>query len=363
MTTHYENLKCLALEDARFRNGAMGLNVESASPTYALTMDLPGASSALMTARRLGLDIAIVDRASALIDPAERAFQTHLAKLETLQMEVESKRTQYEQARHALNEREANVVKREEKLQIKLTQLRDKANTKLLQEAQALRETVQKQSKALKRIKVTDKDVLQTAKRSAETAIQHVFDQRRNAVQEKAGPAPRSNVYQIGQDVFVVSLDRRGKIESLDLERQRGKVRCGNLSVSIELGDLRPVGRASSTKHLSKTSTPPSVKTCHKSDPMPESQGTPWDRAAPQSSANTVDVRGKTVDESIDMVAKFLDNCYLRNEAAAFIIHGHGGGHLKRAIRGWLTTCAYALDQRRGDRYEGGDGVTVVLLK
>ena len=57
-----------------------------------------------------------------------------------------------------------------------------------------------------------------------------------------------------------------------------------------------------------------------------------------------------------------MDDCYRRNESAVFIIHGHGGGHLKRAVREWLKQCGYASAQRPGDRYEGGDGVTVARL-
>ena len=92
VTTHYENLKCLALDDSRFRNGAMGLSGDTSIPTYTLTLDVPGASSALLTAGRLGLPAEIVERASMLTDPKQRDVQKHLLRLDELQNQLQTER-------------------------------------------------------------------------------------------------------------------------------------------------------------------------------------------------------------------------------------------------------------------------------
>ena len=91
-------------------------------------------------------------------------------------------------------------------------------------------------------------------------------------------------------------------------------------------------------------------------------QPTGWDNAPPQTPDNTVDVRGCRADEAIVAVEKFLDVCYGRDARIAFIVHGHGTGALKTAIRRWLKASSYVREQRRGNRNEGGDGVTAVLL-
>ena len=67
--------------------------------------------------------------------------------------------------------------------------------------------------------------------------------------------------------------------------------------------------------------------------------------------------------EALEKVELFLDAVYGANLGGAYIIHGHGSGALKRAVRGWLPTSSYVKEFRRGERGEGGDGVTVAFLR
>lgn len=361
VTTHYENLKCLALDDGRFRNAAMGLEGDTSKPTYTLTLDIPGASSALLTAARLGLPSSIVDRASLLTDPAQRNVQKHLAKLDDLQVELQAQmahvnalETTLRQRTRALDTKAERLDRREERLKVNL-------HSAMLKEAQNLREKVQKQSRSLRQGQMTS-EALQTAKGTAQEAIEHVFENRKQQQNEKAGPALSAECFSAGQSVFVVSLQRTGVIESMDLSKSRCKVRLGTLSSRVSLEDLRPINKGDKQIEKKTQDRWKDGHSSHAKNTEPPAQAD-WSNAGPQTSANTVDLRGHTVDESLDKTAQFIDNCYLRNESAVYIIHGHGGGHLKRAIRSWLKTCTYAVEQRPGDRHEGGDGVTVARLE
>jgi DNA mismatch repair protein MutS2 len=361
VTTHYENLKCLALDDGRFRNAAMGIEGDTSKPTYTLTLDIPGASSALLTAGRLGLPASIVDRASSLTDPAQRNIQKHLTKLDDLQTELQVQmshvnqlETELRQRTRALNAKAERLDRREEKLKVNL-------HSAMLKEAQNLREKVQKQSRSLRQGQMTSA-ALQAAKGAAQEAIEHVFKDRKKQHEQKAGPTVPASAFKEGQVVFVVSLQRTGVIEAIESAKGRCKVRLGTMSSRLSLQDIRPV-----TKDEPKQDK--NSRNQWKDGPKVQEKQTEtsttsdWSNAGPQTSANTVDLRGHTVDESLEKTAQFMDNCYLRNESAVYIIHGHGGGHLKRAIRSWLKTCKYAVAQRPGDRYEGGDGVTVARLE
>jgi DNA mismatch repair protein MutS2 len=82
-----------------------------------------------------------------------------------------------------------------------------------------------------------------------------------------------------------------------------------------------------------------------------------------QTSQNTVDLRGMTGDEAVDAADAFLDRAMNEDQGYAFIIHGHGTGVLKDAIRGYIETSPYMAEWRPGERGEGGDGVTVVWLR
>ena len=357
VTTHYENLKVLALENDRFRNGAMGLDTSNSKPTYHLTLDLPGMSSALLTAERLGLSPSIVERASALIDPNQRKIQRQLQKLDRLQSELEAEKARLKTEEFTLNKRTAEVRKREEKLAKQRQQIKDNAHGTLLKEAQTLRDAVKAQSKQLKRTTV-DRDALAAAKGTAQAAIDHVFRERKAALAQGGDIDIES--LKAGQSVYVLSMQRQGRVQEVDRNRSRCRVEMGQFSMLVPFADLQTAAENQKKAPTAKRFASRQSET--KQDTAVTTTPSQPNAVAPQTSQNTVDLRGQTVEEALENVIKFLDESFLRNEAGVYIIHGHGGGHLKRAIRGFLNTTEYVVDQRPGDRYEGGDGVTVVRL-
>ena len=126
VTTHYENLKVLPFENPRFRNGAMGLDPESSRPSYRLDLDSAGASSALKTALRLGLDKAIVERAGALAGPQQAALQRVLEGLEVeragLVRRNEALEDELTRARHAREKAQVLQSKLDARLKRALSQ-------------------------------------------------------------------------------------------------------------------------------------------------------------------------------------------------------------------------------------------------
>ena len=147
VTTHYENLKTLPFEDERFRNGAMGLNTESNQPTYHLTLDVPGSSSALRTARRLGLSDAIVDRALDLAGPEQRALQNVIQALEKERSELENLRQEAESETARLSAERKKLARQEERIALRLKQGIAQERSKALDEARGFRDEI----RALKR--------------------------------------------------------------------------------------------------------------------------------------------------------------------------------------------------------------------
>ena len=141
-------------------------------------------------------------------------------------------------------------------------------------------------------------------------------------------------------------------------------VQVGALKMRIPVTDLYFTSEAARREHTSGKS---SSRVSNRS--RGRSQGSnAQDQGAdagllPQTSDNTVDLRGMRVDEALEKVELFLDAVYAANLGGAYIIHGHGTGALKRAVRGWLPTSNYVKEFRRGERTEGGDGVTVAFLK
>jgi DNA mismatch repair protein MutS2 len=83
----------------------------------------------------------------------------------------------------------------------------------------------------------------------------------------------------------------------------------------------------------------------------------------PQTGANTADLRGMRADEALEKLDLFLDAAFAAHIDAVYVIHGHGTGALKRAVRGWLPSSPYIASFRRGEHGEGGDGVTIAFLR
>src|SRR5262249_10659712 len=81
-----------------------------------------------------------------------------------------------------------------------------------------------------------------------------------------------------------------------------------------------------------------------------------------RTQANTLDLRGKRVDEGLGILEEFVDTCAVNRVTPFMIIHGHGTGAMKSAVREYLTSMRYPGQFRPGEIHEGGDGVTVVDL-
>lgn len=351
VTTHYESLKVLSFDDERFRNGAVGFDPERRVPTYVLTLDVPGASSALQTARRLGLDPAIVDRAAELTGPQQRRLEATIEALEaqrqaaiTGREAVEAERARLESARARVEQREDTL---RERLRVGLAKERDEA----LQAARRLRDDVRRLERALRKPDMReDPTFLEDARRRAETAVTQLSAAKHDAQQTAAGPAPAVTDLRVGQRLWVVSLGIEAELVEGPDDRGRCEMRAGILTVTVDAGDLRPRGGTRPAPEKPRRPRAPAPQT------------TSWEDAPPQATHNTVDVRGQRVEEALEAVERFLDAAFEKDEAIAFVIHGHGTGALKKALRDFLKGSRYVRDQRRGERGEGGDGVTAVLL-
>jgi DNA mismatch repair protein MutS2 len=143
-------------------------------------------------------------------------------------------------------------------------------------------------------------------------------------------------------------------------------VRIGNIKSSVKVEDLRVVASSKDAAKNQKSKKDTRKKTTsHGRSAAPAIQ----DRIMRDTSEaiktieNTVDLRGMTSDEAIDATDAFLDNALKLNWNVVFVLHGHGTGALKSAIRTYLKESDYVDDFRSGDKNQGGDGITIVWLR
>jgi DNA mismatch repair protein MutS2 len=346
VTTHYNSLKALAQTTPGFLNASVEFDVASLSPTYRLLQGLPGGSSALEIAGRLGMEPGILQQARALLQKDDRAFEQLLGELHEkrriLDQDTERARALRAEAERAT--RDAAEIA--ERLRVTERDEHKRIKRKLTDELMRARAEVQRALDELKRDRTLPK---------TKEVKQRVAEIESQVARTLAGPANSIPVDELGPGAQV-EIDRFGSIATL-LESPRGKkrvrVRIGHTEMSVAISDL--TGRAKAS-HANRP-------TPREANPIVETELTRSRERPLAAEADVVDVRGRATEEALDLVVSALDRAALLGAPTVRIIHGHGTGRLKAVLREYLGRSEYVAAFRPGERAEGGDGVTVVQLR
>lgn len=353
-TTHYEGLKALALADPRFTNAAVGFDLSTMSPTFKLMMGVPGASSALAIARRFGMPSLIVERAERFLGTEERGFEQLVRRLNDERRALELARASAEREK-----RDAEQKSRELENEIEAARTRDrnvvsKETSALLSAVRRARDELRSAEQRLRARKLDETTLREAAKSidrvAAKVAIGgELQPPQTNQKLENLAPLAPHQVEQ-GMRVYVPRIRAEGIVVE-QLADGHVKLAVGAVKLVASIDELHGVRE------------PSDARTPHKS-----AAGMPFDPAADpsvpvQTAENRCDLRGLRVDEAVAMAEQFLDRSLNDGRRVAFLIHGHGTGALRDAIRGALRSSGYVAHFRAGEPGEGGDGVTVVWLR
>ena len=367
VTTHLESLKTLAFQRSAYANASMGFDLESLSPTYQVTYGLPGSSYALRIAQRLGLPQVIIDRAKRIMDGQEhQSVEEILSSLEDKRLEVEAEqrrlaheRRQAEQVRHKFQAKYDKLVAREKELVHEQTK-RVKAD---LERAQTLiRDQIKRLREDATRTSATQSelDKLRQTLAPAQEAIERAQDFARPVDPGPAGLVPVApDELTDGLEVYIHSFKRKGLILGDQRHRKEVRVQLGHLKASVLASELFYPHEAARRAHL-RSDAPRTPE--HAPPPAPPRPDDP-ELLLPQNSNNTCDLRGMHVEAALEKLELFLDAASMSDSGGLYVIHGHGSGVLKRAVRSALPTSPYVRRFRRGEHGEGGDGVTIVFLR
>ncbi len=357
-TTHYEGLKALALGDGRFANASVGFDVETMSPTFRVLLGIPGASSALAVARRFGIPSTVLERAERFLSRETVTFDEMVEKLQAERRALELARADAEREADSLREKGREVDR-------ELARLSEKERVVLTREGEALlsslkraREDLRAAQARLRSGKPTEADVRAAAKSidavAHKTSIGGELEPR---VDQEERPPIATSGLRPGAKVYVPRLRAEAEVVEV-LGDGSLRVAAGSLKLTVAATDLRaPAASTMTTRDRER-----------ERDRERARRAAPLDAAADfdapiQTSENTVDLRGLRAHEALAMAEQFLDRCLGGGKRVAFLVHGHGSGALRDAIRTELRESRYVARSRPGEPREGGDGVTVVWLK
>ena len=359
-TTHYAEIKVYAHETPAARNASVEFDLESLSPTYRLTIGLPGGSQAFAIAERLGLPEPIVADARSRLSENQRAFEATLASIRRQEGEIAGAvdRARLAEAKAA----EALLAAEEDRRRARRE--RDESVRAARDEAQRLvadlRDDVAGVRRKLERETVTA-PLIDAALARAEQTLESLPE----ATPEPAAPASAiPHVWRLGDRARSRSGGWEGRVAALEKGGTRATVEAGGMRVSVSVEDLEPAitmsgGDASSGMPGTGRSTGIGMTPAGR-DEASGITGLRLSRA--RSVASSLDLRGARVDEALDALGRYLDDASLAGLEQVLIIHGLGTGALRDAVRAQAGSHQLVKSFRAGERGEGGDGATIVRL-
>ena len=346
-TTHYSELKVYALSTPFVENACCEFNVETLRPTYRLLIGIPGKSNAFAISSRLGLPDHIIEDAKRHITQDKESFEDLLANLENSRLTIEK-----EQAEIESYKREVQALK--ERLQSKQEKI-DQSRDRIIREANEEAREILQNAKEL-----ADETIRTFQKAGAATSIKDLEKSRRKVhdkISEKneklalkndnpAHKALKPNQIRLGDSVKVVSMGLKGSVSSLPDKNGRLFVQCGIIRSQVSLSDLV----------LLEEET---VKT----EKMQRSSSGKLKMSKSYSVSTEINLLGKTVDEALSELDKYLDDAYLAHLPSVRIVHGKGTGALRKAVQGYLRKNRVIKSFRPGEFGEGDAGVTIAEFK
>lgn len=356
-TTHYEGLKALALGDPRFQNASVGFDLPTMSPTFKLVLGIPGASSALAVARRFGVPGTVIERAERFLTREAVTFDEMVEKLAAERRALELAREAAEREAEALRQKQRDVERERERLLVKERAAVTREGEALLANLKKAREELSR-AQALLRTGKQSEEALRAAARAIDavahkTSIGGELEMRAAADSVERSPLAPSDI-RVGTRVYVPRLRAEAEVVEV-LGGGHLRVAAGALKLGTTVSEVRAVQPAAA---------PPAAKE-RRAGKRP---GHVFDAASDpevpiQTSDNTVDLRGLRAHEATAMAEQFLDRSLNAGRRVAFLIHGHGTGALREAVREIVRGSSYVAKSRAGEQNEGGDGVTVVWLR
>ena len=338
VATHYSELKAFAQVTPGVTNASLEFDLETLSPTYRLTIGLPGRSNALAIAERLGLDREILAAARQTIAPESVEVDEMVSAIQEAKDEATEVWQQAEQTRQQVEALEHGWKTRMAAIEAERAEILNRARRQAQDELdEALRKirSLQRQAEALGRPLPALQQVHEAAKELDKELKPHPTPASPPPAHIVLAPGP----LQTGDTVFVASLNRSAEV-----------VATGSGEVEVLAGSFRLRVPADGVTLQSKAGSRSGTKPSKPVQMM---------RASPGAE---LDLRGNTVEEALPLLDKYLDDAFLADLPTVRIIHGKGTGALRKATREKLASHPLVADFRPGDRYEGGDGVTVAML-
>jgi len=342
-TTHYSEIKLYALSTTGVENACCEFSVQTLSPTYRLLIGIPGKSNAFAISSKIGLPADLIEDAKTRITKENENFEDVIADLEQSRLTIEKEQAEI----NRYKEEAASLKKQLEEKQERLNRSRDR----VLQEANQQAAAILKEAKDL-----ADETIRNFHKYGKTHMDASAMEKDREKIRKKMAKAQSKSSIQkkeqinhnvpkklrLGDSVKILSMNLKGTVHTLPDAKGNLFVQAGILRYQTNIRDLILVND-DATPAVHNTKTGAGKLKMSKS----------------LSVSSEINLIGKTVDEALMELDKYLDDAYLAHLKSVRIVHGKGTGALRKAVQGHLKRQKYVKAFHLGEFGEGDAGVTI----
>lgn len=347
-TTHYSELKIYALSTQGVENASCEFDVETLRPTYRLLIGIPGKSNAFAISGKLGLPAYIIDKAKEQISQEDESFEDVLSTLEQSRKTIEAEQEEIARYKEEIQQLKVQLEQKQDKLEQRKDRIIQDAN----EEAhRILREAKEFADQTMKIFNKAGKESMSAKELEERRAkLRQKMDDTGKKMALKTPEKKKSNLtakdISLGDSVKVLSLNVKGTISSKPDAKGMVFVQMGILRSKVHLSDLQLIDEP--------VITAPSL----------QRTGAGKIKMSKSASIRTeINLLGKTVDEAVAELDKYLDDAYLAHLSSVRVVHGKGTGALRKGVHNYLKRLKYVKDFHLAEFGEGDAGVTIVEFK
>lgn len=356
-TTHYSELKVFALTTSYVENACCEFDVETLRPTYRLLLGIPGKSNAFAISSKLGLPDEIITSAKEHISEEDESFEDLLSDLETSRRTIENEQNEIQRYKAEIESLKQKLEQKQERLNAQKDKILREANEearKILQDAKDVADETIRNFQKVNLNNASIKD-LEKARTKVRDKISEKNTKLSSPVEKPTHKVLKPNQIKPGDMVKVVSMGLKGTVSSKPDAKGDLFVQCGIIRSKVNIKDLV----------LINEDFMPGVSNYKKGfgGSAKSSGGGHIGMSKAATISTEINLLGKTVDEAIAELDKYLDDAYLSHAPSVRIVHGKGTGALRQAVQQYLKRISYVKSYHLGEFGEGDAGVTIAEFK
>lgn len=344
-TTHYSELKVYALSTEGVENASCEFNVETLQPTYRLLIGIPGKSNAFAISGKLGLPGFIIEDAKNHITEQDVEFEDLISDLESSRREIEKEREEIKNYKEEIERLKEQLKQKHEHLEERKAKLIKEANEQAREILQEAKEYADQTIKKFNKASLSNKD-LENDRNELREKLNSVNSKLALKSRKSSSKKLSIESLKVGDSIRVLSLNLDGTVSTLPNAKGDLFVQMGILRSQVNIKDLELLDKQKEPTNMKNNTGSGKIKMSKSAMISPE-----------------INLIGKTVDEALSTLDKYLDDAYLSRLPQVTVVHGKGTGALRQAVHSLLKRQSYVSSYRLGVFGEGESGVTIVEFK